>query len=82
MKLAVGFFTSRVFLASAFNRRKPDVLRYAHHMENSSVCMDTYRHVHFLCDTQQVIAAKKLTGKHLSLHRQGWENNTTIYNSP
>lgn len=65
------FHLESVFLASAFNRRKPDVLRYARHMEKSCVCMDTHRHAHFLCDTQQVIAAKILTGKHLSLHRQG-----------
>lgn len=76
------FHLESVFLASAFNRRKPDVLRYARHMEKSCVCMDTHRHAHFLCDTQQVIAAKILTGKHLSLHRQGWENNNAIHNSP
>lgn len=65
------FHLERVFLASAFYRGKPDVLRYADSMERSCVCMDTHRHEQFLRDTQQVIAAKSLTGKHLSLHRQG-----------
>lgn len=59
------------FLATAFNRRKADVPGYTCHTEESCVHMDTHRQAHFLCDTQQVITAKSLTGKHLSLHRQG-----------
>ena len=66
-----AFHLEGVFLATAFNRRKPDVLRYSHHAEKSCTHMDTHRHAHFLYDTQQVITAESLTRKHLSLYRQG-----------
>lgn len=62
-----------VFLATALNRKKPDVLRYTRHVEKSCVHMDTDRRAHFLYDTQQVTTAESLTGKHFSLYRQGGE---------